>query len=259
MYIELVVGISVVIQLLTVFFALRLIKTTGGRISWILISLSIFLMGIRRIISLVPFIPGDQSNLPNMTFELIGLITSLLMLTGVVLISPLFRAIKQRGEEMKVLSITDELTGLYNRRGFFALAEHELKMAYRLKTGMFIVYVDLDGLKVINDTMGHQEGDRVLGEVARILRKTFRNSDIIARIGGDEFVVIPTVADGGNIERVTSRLQKKIEFSNTRIGRSYDLSLSVGLACYDPEYPCSLDELLSQEDKAMYEQKRVKS
>jgi diguanylate cyclase (GGDEF)-like protein/PAS domain S-box-containing protein len=163
---------------------------------------------------------------------------------------------KRMTEKLTTLSITDELTSLYNRRGFFTLGEHLLKMADRSKKVMFILYADLDGLKEINDTLGHQEGDRALAEVAELLRETYRKSDVIARIGGDEFVVIPVGFAGDNVEAICNRLKKNIDTRNTGADRKYELSVSIGIAYYDPEHPCSLDELLIRADTLMYEQKR---
>jgi two-component system cell cycle response regulator len=161
-------------------------------------------------------------------------------------------------EKVRTMAVTDELTGLYNRRGFFSLAEKLLQLCKREKKGIFMLYTDLDGLKKINDTFGHKEGDMALIDIANILRNNYRESDIIARIGGDEFVVIPIGTTEDSAEIATSRLQKSIEIHNSEINRSYKLSLSFGIAYYDPENPCSIDELLVQGDKLMYEQKRHK-
>jgi diguanylate cyclase (GGDEF)-like protein len=121
-----------------------------------------------------------------------------------------------------------------------------------------MLYADLDGMKAINDTLGHHEGDKVLKDVANVLRETYRDSDIIARVGGDEFVIIPVGVTGDDIEIITSRLQKGINDYNSKINRSYKISLSAGIAFYDPERPCSMDQLLAEADKSMYEQKRNK-
>lgn len=161
-------------------------------------------------------------------------------------------------EKLHVLSLTDELTGIYNRRGFFTLAEQVLKLCKRQKKGVYLLYADIDNLKKINDTFGHKEGDLALIEIADILKKSYRDSDIAARIGGDEFVVIPIGTTGDNIELITSRLQKAIEIHNSKGNRKYNLSVSIGVTYYDPEHPCSIDELLLKVDKLMYEQKRQK-
>ena len=121
-----------------------------------------------------------------------------------------------------------------------------------------MLYADLDNLKEINDTFGHKEGDVALIETANILRENYRESDVIARIGGDEFAMIPIGTAKDNIGIITSRFEKSIESYNSTRKLKYNLSLSYGLAFYDPENPCSLDELLMQADKAMYEHKRNK-
>lgn len=156
------------------------------------------------------------------------------------------------------MSVTDELTGLCNRRGFFTLAEQQLKLARREKKGLVMLYADLDNLKTINDVLGHQEGDRALIDIGAILKATFRDSDIVARIGGDEFVVLPIGTTGDNIEKITGRLRENLENHNKKGGHRHMLSISFGIACYDPERPSSIDELLGEGDKKMYEQKRLK-
>src|SRR4030042_6562211 len=143
-------------------------------------------------------------------------------------------------EKLHVLSLTDELTGIYNRRGFFTLAEQVLKLCKRQKKGVYLLYADIDNLKKINDTFGHKEGDLALIEIADILKKSYRDSDIAARIGGDEFVVIPIGTTGDNIELIISRLQKAIEIHNSKGNRKYNLSVSIGVTYYNPEHRCSI-------------------
>jgi len=177
-------------------------------------------------------------------------------LIGVVAVYTDITARVRMEETLRALALIDELTGLYNRRGFFTLAEQQLKTADRVKRRMVLLFADFDGLKQINDTLGHPEGDRALIETADILRETFRESDIIARIGGDEFVMLAIETNGSPAEILTARLQENLAARNARKGRRYKLSLSVGLARYDPERPCSIDDLLAQADRAMYERKR---
>ena len=165
---------------------------------------------------------------------------------------------KRLEEKLHAFSYTDELTGLYNRRGFFALAHQHLKLAKRQKTEIYILYADLDNLKKINDTFGHQVGDLALVDIANIFRSTFRESDLIARIGGDEFVVFLIEIIKENIEIVMARLKKNLKNYNRKAGSGYSLSISTGMTWYDPEHPCSIDELLAQGDRLMYEQKRKK-
>jgi len=161
-------------------------------------------------------------------------------------------------EKQRVMAITDELTGLCNRRGFFTLAEQQLNLAKRQKKGICMLYADVDNLKGINDTLGHQKGDLALIDTSNLLKATFRESDIIARIGGDEFVVIPVGPERDNVEIITARFQQNLKNHNAKRSRSYKLSISFGVAYFDPENPCSIDELLAQGDKMMYDQKRLK-
>jgi diguanylate cyclase (GGDEF)-like protein len=110
-----------------------------------------------------------------------------------------------------------------------------------------------------HDTFGHLEGDLMLIEVAHVLKESFREADIIARIGGDEFVVLQVAAADVSMEPITSRLRQNLEIKNSSINRNFSLSLSIGIVRYDPDSPCTLDELLSQADKMMYEQKKIRS
>ena len=161
-------------------------------------------------------------------------------------------------EKLRSMSVTDELTGLYNRRGFFTLAEQELRMAKRLEKSIFLFFLDIDNLKEINDQFGHVEGDMMILETANILRRTFRQSDTIARIGGDEFVIVLNGVKISDSEIVIMRLQKNLDETNEALKRGYRLSLSIGMSFYDPENPRSIDELISEADKSMYEQKKYK-
>jgi len=162
----------------------------------------------------------------------------------------------KKHERLYDISLRDELTGLYNRRGFFVLSEQLLKTSIRQQKGLFMLYGDLDGLKGINDVLGHQKGDWALINIANILKETFRGSDIIARLGGDEFAVMPIETTEDSIGIVLDRLEKAIESDNAKNKRAYELSFSIGTAYFDPWSPCTVDELLSQADKSMYEQKR---
>jgi diguanylate cyclase (GGDEF)-like protein len=166
---------------------------------------------------------------------------------------------KQTEEELRALSLTDELTGLNNRRGFLTLADQFLKLINRDKIEAFMLYADLDNLKGINDTHGHREGDKVLKEIANILKENYRESDIMARIGGDEFVVLPVGFTRFDAEILNKRLHDKVKILNTNRNRGYKISMSTGIAYYDPNYPCSINKLLAEADKMMYEQKRQKT
>ncbi|UCE80031.1 MAG: GGDEF domain-containing protein [Nitrospiraceae bacterium] len=175
---------------------------------------------------------------------------------AVTIVSKDINEMKMMEEQLHNLSITDELTGLFNRRGFFFFADQQIKLADRHKTGIFMLYADLDGLKMINDTLGHQVGDLALIEMANLLKKNYRDSDIISRIGGDEFVVIPVGTTGDDVGIIVARFENALTIHNEKMNRNFKLSASIGIAYYDPANPRSLDELLLQADKMMYKQKR---
>jgi diguanylate cyclase (GGDEF)-like protein/PAS domain S-box-containing protein len=179
-------------------------------------------------------------------------------ISAVTVVSKEITNLKNMETKLRTLSFTDELTGLYNRRGFFALAEQQLKLSNREKRGRFLFSADLDNLKKINDTLGHKEGDVVLLETSIILKRSFRDSDIIARIGGDEFVVLVTETSGSNITSLSSRLKANLDKYNSKSNKPYVLSLSYGLTHYDPEDPCTVDELISRADRLMYQDKKNK-
>lgn len=162
---------------------------------------------------------------------------------------------KRAIEELESLSLTDDLTGLYNRRGFLTLVEQELKHAARTNDRFVLVFADLDGLKQINDHFGHHEGSRAIVEAAEILKQTFRTSDIIARLGGDEFTVLALAASDDNAETIKARLEEKVRRLNLRRNLPYELSMSVGIVLLDPHSKVSIDELLRKADAAMYEHK----
>lgn len=163
---------------------------------------------------------------------------------------------KLMAERLEILSLTDELTGLFNRRGFFTLAEQQLKLAPRLNRQLLLISADLDRLKAINDTLGHQAGDRALVETAGILRETFRGSDVIARIGGDEFTVLQFARNGDGAGQLAERLRLNLARWNQAAERRFSLSLSVGIAAFDAERHRTIDDLLANADQIMYGEKR---
>jgi diguanylate cyclase (GGDEF)-like protein/PAS domain S-box-containing protein len=161
-------------------------------------------------------------------------------------------------EALKSLSLKDDLTGLYNRRGFFALAEQRLKTAQRMETEMLLIYGDLDNLKRINDTFGHQEGDQALMDISQIIKETFRESDIIARIGGDEFVILAMNRFETSAEKLINRFDQVLKDHPLQTKRPHTLSLSIGIVFFNPQNPCSIEVLLAEADKIMYENKQKK-
>jgi diguanylate cyclase (GGDEF)-like protein/PAS domain S-box-containing protein len=164
---------------------------------------------------------------------------------------------KEEEQTLRSLTIVDDLTKLYNRRGFLTLAERHLKLAVRKKSGVYLLYADLDGLKIINDTFGHLEGDRALVDAADILRSSFRSADIIARLGGDEFTVFPIEAADGTSQILLNRLDEHLQRHNeANQSRGYRLTLSVGIARLEPDSSWTIEQLLQHADKALYQQKR---
>lgn len=165
--------------------------------------------------------------------------------------------LKEIEDELQAKAITDELTGLFNRRGFFTLFEQHRRLADRTMRKMSLLYLDLDGLKAINDELGHQTGDQALLDTAEILRKAFRKSDVIARIGGDEFAVLLTEPSEADIDKVVLRhINSKLKTHKRRTPRNFELLLSIGITHYDPLHPCSIDELLTRADNLMYMDKQ---
>ena len=157
--------------------------------------------------------------------------------------------------ELRYLALTDDLTCLYNRRGFFAAASQQLKVARRNGQSLLLLFCDVNNLKKINDTYGHSEGDMALIRAADALEHSFRGSDILSRLGGDEFVVLAAETSNQTQEIILSRLEKNLKKINATEPR-YKLSLSIGVARFDPKSAISLGELMVLADKAMYEKKR---
>ncbi len=156
------------------------------------------------------------------------------------------------------LALFDDLTGLHNRRGFVALAEQHLKLTRRSGRPFLMVFIDVDGLKQINDAFGHLEGNRALAEAGEVLKESFRQSDILARIGGDEFAVMMPDASGESAEIVKKRLERKAEIRTAQAQLRYKLSLSVGIVCCEGSREYSLLQLLAEADARMYENKQSK-
>jgi diguanylate cyclase (GGDEF)-like protein/PAS domain S-box-containing protein len=164
---------------------------------------------------------------------------------------------KEEEQALRSLTIVDDLTKLYNRRGFLTLAERHLKLAVRKKAGVYLLFADLDGLKIINDTYGHLEGDRALVDAADILRSSFRSADIIARLGGDEFTVFPIEAADNTAQILLDRLDDHLQRHNeANQSRGYRLTLSVGIARFEPDSSWTIEQLLEHADRALYQQKR---
>ncbi len=177
-----------------------------------------------------------------------------------VLVRALRYAIERKRLELALqrMALQDDLTGLYNRRGFFYRAKYRLRDARREGKGAVLLMGDTDGLKQVNDTLGHLEGDRALVEIAGTLRATFRDEDVIARMGGDEFAVLAVMKSDrvwDVVRAVLARLRTRLETLSLPSG--YRLSMSLGYAAAQADGELNLDALLKQADRSLYEQKRT--
>jgi len=164
--------------------------------------------------------------------------------------------LEEHAEQVRAKALTDELTSLHNRRGFFEEGPQRLRVANRDGHSVALFFVDLNGMKLINDEFGHEYGDRALVDTADLLRETFRGGALIARLGGDEFAVLASHASLDELHALGSRLQGEIDTLNASHRRPYRLSASVGAAIYEHGEPASFEELISRADTLMYEEKR---
>ncbi|WP_160148465.1 diguanylate cyclase [[Leptolyngbya] sp. PCC 7376] len=165
---------------------------------------------------------------------------------------------RRRAEKrIQRLTLIDELTGLYNRRGFFLMAEQELKLTEQRRLSFSVFFIDIDNLKDINDNFGHEMGDQIIIDTAQHLKACFRKADVISRLGGDEFTCF-TLANQEEAALIIQRLENAITQFNQRQKRPYNLSLSIGHVSYDEYCDVTLRELLKQADKKMYAQKILK-
>jgi len=168
------------------------------------------------------------------------------------------RELSYYNEQLHLQSIRDELTQVYNRRGFMKLGNEYFEIARKNKSGFLLLYADLDGLKKINDQFGHSEGDYAIVSAAKILGKVFRHTDIIGRMGGDEFTVIISDASKKDEDDIRNRIQRYCDLHNELSKKPYKLSISIGFAYYDPESSDSFQDLMRKADKAQYEDKQKK-
>jgi diguanylate cyclase (GGDEF)-like protein/PAS domain S-box-containing protein len=166
--------------------------------------------------------------------------------------------IKQSQASFLTLALHDDLTGLLNRRGFSILAEQQIKIVQRTNEPFLLIFVDIDRLKNINDTWGHDVGSKAIAETADILRSGFRHSDILARFGGDEFVILALESGPSAETAIRAHLKLTLEAANSRPNRSYRLSLSIGMVSNDPRKSC-VGDLLAKADALMYKEKKDKT
>ena len=165
--------------------------------------------------------------------------------------------LRQQAEQLKALSLSDELTVLLNRRGFMEHARQQLRSATRGRRRLSLFFIDLNGMKHINDTFGHEAGDRALVATAGVLRSVFREADIASRLGGDEFAVLAAECGPDDVEAIRQRLTMCVAEFNAREREPFQLSLSVGSASYEPGADGDIERLLEAADAAMYREKRA--
>lgn len=206
--------------------------------------------------------PAELLGRSRRSFRRNVLLASLgLWLLGAALIAALATAYHQKtlmAARLRELALVDELTGLHNRRGFLVLAEKQLQIARRTGRTDELLFLDLDGMKRINDKLGHAAGDAALRRTAEVLRAAFRTSDIIARIGGDEFVVLCPDTEPAAVPTLIAGLERRLGDANAGAAVPWKLALSIGTATADPRNPLTLDELIRAADAAMYRDKRHK-
>ncbi|HYO60311.1 MAG TPA: diguanylate cyclase [Actinomycetota bacterium] len=168
------------------------------------------------------------------------------------------RALQEKEQQAQERASRDDLTGLHNRRGLLHVMETLMKLAVRADKPLSLVYIDLDDMKKINDTFGHLEGDRALVDAARVLQANLRESDFIARIGGDEFCVVLSGGTEAQDHTAVTRIEDAVQRHNATAGRTYELSFSIGVARFEPANPSTIEDLVHAADAAMYEAKAKK-
>ena len=157
-------------------------------------------------------------------------------------------------ESLYKTTIKDELTGLYNRRGLYTLGNQQIEIARRHEDDIFVFFLDLDGMKDINDNLGHEFGDKALLSTTKIIHKSFRSADILSRLGGDEFVILALKTQHEYVPIILERIKDYIKEENTLID-SYELSLSIGVSKIDFKNKSPLDQAIKKADKEMYKSK----
>jgi len=165
---------------------------------------------------------------------------------------------KQTEEKLEKLARIDSLTGCYNRRYGLELLDRQIKLSHRSKSPLLLAFLDIDGFKAINDNFGHDEGDKVLKGVVKLLKSTLREIDIICRMGGDEFLLIFPDSSLRDLPLIKDRISKNLIKLNSTLKKPYKIEISIGLSEYDPDNPLTIDELIRVADKKMYEDKQNK-
>ena len=194
-----------------------------------------------------------QGHLDSASLQTQLLVLGMLLITGTALIV----MSRRREQAMAVIASTDELTEIHNRRGWFEAAEQELARAARARETRLAVFVDLDGLKQVNDILGHEEGDRAIASAAAVLRAACRSGDVLGRLGGDEFVVL--LGNGADAAEARQRVRDDLEDFNAESSAAFELRFSIGAEMWDPAQPCSVDDLVRRADERMYADKQSRT
>ena len=163
---------------------------------------------------------------------------------------------KKLEEKLKRYARYDTLTKTCNRRYGLDLLKQQLKLAKRNKSPLLLAYIDLDDFKNVNDKFGHEEGDQVLKNIAKLFKSTLREVDIIIRIGGDEFLLILPDSSLEDVPLIKKRMNEALAKLNQELDKSYKISFTLGFSCYDPDNPCTIDELIQTADQMMYKEKK---
>lgn len=210
------------------------------------------------------FEPGDRDSSVYDAFsvQLSNILKGSLLFTARQKVEERLREVladlEQYNQELSGLSQTDELTGLYNRRGFLNLGKQSLALARRMGREGTLFFADLDDLKAINDSCGHQEGDLVIQQAGKTLADTFRKMDIIARLGGDEFAILAVNTTPDFYDVLRKRVDEKLAACNSRAGKRYRIAISIGAVAFDQRTSVSLEELLGRADEVLYAEKKRK-
>jgi len=227
-----------------------------------LVASSLFHRGLQ--LGYILFEPGDCDSgiYETLCVQLSSSIRSALVFTAKqateVRLNDALYDLEMHNKKLSDMSQTDELTGLYNRRGFVSLGQQSMQLAVRMNKNGMVVFSDMDGLKVINDTWGHDTGDRAIVAMAFVLKKTFRSLDIIARLGGDEFAIVAVDVNNKFIKTLRERMNRFLKVYNESSKEPFTLSISIGAVDFSAQQNSNLEKLLSKADSVLYEEKRKK-
>lgn len=223
----------------------------------LILSILICELAIKYLFMLLP--ASSSTNIPFIDSAMFVIVLSpVLYLFFYRPLSIQFDKLKKAEVIQRELALIDELTGLYNRRGFLSYANHLLALSNRTQRGLMLIYADLDGLKQINDDFGHEDGDKAIMCIAKVLQETFRSSDVIGRVGGDEFVILALEAKAESLDVLRKRIKENLKLAVCNFDSKCELMLSLGIIYYNPEKPQAIEELLKRADTLMYQEKDSK-